>query len=121
MFTFLYNFYQFESELTFFFLPHIPLHGWIALFYLAPYFSNPTCHFPLFNFYFYSDFCHSFSYYIFTFCSSIIVFFQISRIEFIHGKNFIHRDMKPDNFLMGLGKKVCLSYYLASLASISAT
>ena len=31
----------------------------------------------------------------------------ISRIEFIHGKNFIHRDMKPDNFLMGLGKKVC--------------
>jgi serine/threonine protein kinase len=29
----------------------------------------------------------------------------ISRIEFIHGKNFIHRDMKPDNFLMGLGKK----------------
>ena len=31
---------------------------------------------------------------------------QISRIEFIHGKNFIHRDMKPDNFLMGLGKKV---------------
>ena len=30
----------------------------------------------------------------------------ISRIEFIHGKNFIHRDMKPDNFLMGLNKKV---------------
>jgi len=29
----------------------------------------------------------------------------ISRIEFIHGKNFIHRDMKPDNFLMGLNKK----------------
>ena len=33
----------------------------------------------------------------------------ISRIEFIHGKNFIHRDMKPDNFLMGLGKKVIFS------------
>ena len=31
---------------------------------------------------------------------------KISRIEFIHGKNFIHRDMKPDNFLMGLGEKV---------------
>lgn len=38
----------------------------------------------------------------------------ISRIEFIHGKNFIHRDMKPDNFLMGLGKKV--SYLSLSLS-----
>lgn len=36
--------------------------------------------------------------------------FQISRIEFIHGKNFIHRDVKPDNFLMGLGKKGNLVY-----------
>ena len=35
---------------------------------------------------------------------------QISRIEFIHGKNFIHRDIKPDNFLMGLGKKGNLVY-----------
>ena len=37
-------------------------------------------------------------------------FLQISRIEFIHGKNFIHRDMKPDNFLMGLGKKVKITF-----------
>jgi len=36
----------------------------------------------------------------------------ISRIEFIHGKNFIHRDMKPDNFLMGLGKKGNLVYVI---------
>ncbi|KAE9601605.1 putative protein kinase CK1-CK1 family [Lupinus albus] len=30
---------------------------------------------------------------------------MINRVEFIHSKSFLHRDIKPDNFLMGLGRR----------------
>jgi len=39
-----------------------------------------------------------------------VVLQMIGRVEYVHNKNFIHRDIKPDNFLMGIGRhcnKVC--------------
>ncbi|KAH9286421.1 Casein kinase I isoform alpha [Echinococcus granulosus] len=30
---------------------------------------------------------------------------MISRIEFLHSKYYLHRDIKPDNFLMGMGRQ----------------
>ena len=37
---------------------------------------------------------------------------MIDRLEFVHNKNIIHRDIKPDNFVLGLDNKSHIIYIL---------
>ncbi len=37
---------------------------------------------------------------------------MVQRIEFLHNNHFIHRDMKPDNFLVGIQKKQHMVYMI---------
>ncbi|WVZ69998.1 hypothetical protein U9M48_018707 [Paspalum notatum var. saurae] len=43
---------------------------------------------------------------------------MINRVEYVHIKSFLHRDIKPDNFLMGLGKRANQASHLSQRRSL---
>lgn len=42
----------------------------------------------------------------------IIAMQMLQRLEYLHSKNFLHRDMKPENILIGQGKKASTIYLI---------
>jgi serine/threonine protein kinase len=41
-----------------------------------------------------------------------IILNKFARIDYLHNNNFIFRDLKPENFVVGLGKKADMIYII---------
>ena len=37
---------------------------------------------------------------------------MLERVQYLHKRNYLHRDIKPDNFLIGVKKRVNYNKYI---------